>query len=705
MRKINLEALVLGNIKYIGNDFLEVLVERVKTVVCGSDVERLSVKKASIYDYEINQTEFDKMFMTFEFDYIIFMSWGLGGKAYDEIKYLDRIFEMCGRKRRTKLIYVQPQRSAAVHWIDMYDIVERAGNELCRQFCENGGSVLKVSVPYLVSDKECPAELLSIYEELKQKKQFKTRLSGDSIVDFLFVSDLAWFIRAAMDEDESGYIECALGGGNDMTMRDWLYIVERSAGIKEYDINAQYGTICFDGDSDAEAEEKRRYIRKRYGWFPQESIDDIVGSWYSAYCELEKSKELSLREKLASGEFAKLKEKIVDISEIFILFLLCEVLTHATRGMELVDFADFRLFFVVIAGTMYGLRYGIAASIAACVMYFISLSAGSSWQIQFYNIINWLPFATYVLTGAIAGYTKDKYTDELKSLQKSQKIIEDKYGYLNELYTKTLENKESFSNQIVNYKNSFGRIYAATKQLNSMRPSEIFYHAIVVLEDMLETQSVAIYSLDGGQFARLNACSRKLANSLTKSLRLSDIPDCRRALEAGETWVNREMLAGQPDYAAGIYRSDRLLGIIVIQQARYDQMSMEYMNRFNIISGLISDTLIRAADYQEMSEREVMLENTKLMKYSFFAKEVESYKQLSDNNQASYILLRVDTGDRDYAAMSRRLIGITRKNDIMGIGSDGKVYVLMTQANMDSMDIINRRFEIGGVKIQVVNNI
>ena len=700
-----MEALVLGNIKYIGNDFLEVLVERVKTVVCGSDVERLSVKKASIYDYEINQTEFDKMFMTFEFDYIIFMSWGLGGKAYDEIKYLDRIFEMCGRKRRTKLIYVQPQRSAAVHWIDMYDIVERAGNELCRQFCENGGSVLKVSVPYLVSDKECPAELLSIYEELKQKKQFKTRLSGDSIVDFLFVSDLAWFIRAAMDEDESGYIECALGGGNDMTMRDWLYIVERSAGIKEYDINAQYGTICFDGDSDAEAEEKRRYIRKRYGWFPQESIDDIVGSWYSAYCELEKSKELSLREKLASGEFAKLKEKIVDISEIFILFLLCEVLTHATRGMELVDFADFRLFFVVIAGTMYGLRYGIAASIAACVMYFISLSAGSSWQIQFYNIINWLPFATYVLTGAIAGYTKDKYTDELKSLQKSQKIIEDKYGYLNELYTKTLENKESFSNQIVNYKNSFGRIYAATKQLNSMRPSEIFYHAIVVLEDMLETQSVAIYSLDGGQFARLNACSRKLANSLTKSLRLSDIPDCRRALEAGETWVNREMLAGQPDYAAGIYRSDRLLGIIVIQQARYDQMSMEYMNRFNIISGLISDTLIRAADYQEMSEREVMLENTKLMKYSFFAKEVESYKQLSDNNQASYILLRVDTGDRDYAAMSRRLIGITRKNDIMGIGSDGKVYVLMTQANMDSMDIINRRFEIGGVKIQVVNNI
>ena len=310
-----------------------------------------------------------------------------------------------------------------------------------------------------------------------------------------------------------------------------------------------------------------------------------------------------------------------------------------------------------------------------------------------------------MLTGAIAGYTKDKYSDELKSLKKSQEIIEEKYGYLKELYTQTLENKESFSNQIVNYKNSFGRIYAATKQLNSMRPSEIFYHAIVVLEDMLETQSVAIYSLDGGQFARLNACSRKLANSLTKSLRLGDIPDCRRAIEAGETWVNREMLAGQPDYAFGICKDNRLVGIIVIQQARYDQMSMEYMNRFNIISGLISDTLIRAADYQEMSEREVMLENTKLMKYSFFAKEVESYKQLSDNNQASYILLKVDTGDRDYAAMSRRLIGITRKNDIMGIGSDGKVYVLMTQANMDSMEIINRRFEIGGVKIQVVNNI
>lgn len=700
-----MEALVLGNLKYIENGFLETLAERAKIVVCGSDIDNISVKGVSAYSYEISQPEFDKMFMTFEFDYIIYMSWGLSGKAYEEIMYLDRIFEMCGGRRKTKLIYIHPHESAAALCGDAYDVVEKAGGELCRRFCENGGSVVRVMVPYLVSDDECPAEIFSIYDELLQKKQFTTKFSENSIVDFLLVSDLAWFVRAAMDEDESGYVECVLDGGNDMTIKDWFYILERSAGIKEYDINEHYGTICFDGESDAKAEERHHYIRKRYGWFPKKNIEDSIDGWYRAYCELEKPRELTFRERIASGRYADIKKKIVDFSEVFILFLLCEVLTHATRGMELVDFADFRLFFVVIVGTMYGLRYGIGASIAACVMYFISLSAGFSWQIQFYNIINWLPFATYVLTGAIAGYTKDKYSDELKSLKKSQEIIEEKYGYLNELYTQTLENKESFSNQIVNYKNSFGRIYAATKQLNSMRPSEIFYHAIVVLEDMLETQSVAIYSLDGGQFARLNACSRKLANSLTKSLRLGDIPDCMRALEAGETWVNREMLAGHPDYAFGICKDNRLVGIIVIQQARYDQMSMEYMNRFNIISGLISDTLIRAADYQEMSEREVMLENTKLMKYSFFAKEVESYKQLSDNNQASYILLKVDTGDRDYAAMSRRLIGITRKNDIMGIGSDGKVYVLMTQANMDSMEIINRRFEIGGVKIQVVNNI
>lgn len=700
-----MEALLLGDIRRISNDFLEVLADCTKTVVCGTGIEKLSIKNVSVYAYKIDQPEFDKLFMTFEFDYIIFMSWGLGGKAYEELMYLDRIFEVCRRKRKTKLIYVQPQKSAAFLWGDMYDVIEKAGNRLCGQFCENGGSVVRVQVPYLVSEKECPSELFAVYDGLTQKKEFKTDLSGSSIVDFLFASDLAWFIRAVMDEDESGYIECTLGGGNDMPLKDWLYLVERSAGIKEYDINERFGTVCFDAESSEEAEEMRRGIRKRYGWFPKEDIEDVIGSWYSAYCGLEKPRELTLREKLLSGRYSNIKEKAANFSEIFILFLLCEVLTHATRGMELVDFADFRLFFVAIVGTMYGLRYGIAASIAACVMYFISLSAGSSWQIQFYNIINWLPFATYVLTGAIAGYTKDKYTDELKSLKKSQEIIEDKYGYLNELYTQTLENKESFSNQIVNYKNSFGRIYAATKQLNSMRPSEIFYHAIIVLEDMLETQSVAIYSLDGGQFARLNACSRKLMNTLTKSLRLSDIPDCRRALEAGETWVNREMLEGQSDYAAGIYKNEILVGIIAIQHVRYDQMSMEYMNRFNIISGLISDTLIRAADYQEMSEREVMLENTKLMKYSFFAKEVESYKQLSDNSQASYILLKVDTGDKDYAAMSRRLIGLTRKNDIMGIGSDGGVYILMTQADMDSLEIINNRLASGGVKVQVVNNI
>lgn len=145
----------------------------------------------------------------------------------------------------------------------------------------------------------------------------------------------------------------------------------------------------------------------------------------------------------------------------------------------------------------------------------------------------------------------------------------------------------------MNYKNSYGRIYAAVRQLNSVHPSEIFYHAIAVLEDMMDTQSVAIYSLDGGRYARLNACSRDQMNRLTKSLYLDDMPQCASTLETGETWVNREHIEGAPMYAYGIMRNGSLVGIIALQEVAYEQMSMEYMNRFNIISGLISDSLIQ----------------------------------------------------------------------------------------------------------------
>lgn len=696
-----MEVLVTGNIKWLENDFFEELAERNKVVVCGPGADRIDVDKVTPYKFDIDSDEFEQLFFTFNFDRIIYMSWALDREAYNEMRCLDRIFAMCRKREKTKMVYVKHTVSVSAAYGKTHAVIENACDEMCREFCEEGRSLLKLSVPYLVSGVKNTGVFDACYQSMEQERKLELAFCEEHVVDFLFGRDLAAFLSTFFEEDEGGYLEYDLYGGNDMTARDMAEVIIRSAGFREYDIDTAYGHLMSEempGGTDWSE------LRRKYGWFPKEKLENCAADWHQEYVRDRQPAKKRFRDRLASKAASSFRERLINAAELALLFAVCELLTYSTRNMQLVDFADFRLFFVVMAGMMYGLRYGMIAAAASCAAYLVSLGGGTNWQIQFYNIINWLPFATYLLTGAIAGYTKDRHEDTVKNLQKSQDVMEDKYIYLNELYTKVLENKESYSSQIVNYRNSYGRIYAATKQLNYVRPGEIFYHAIAVLEDMLDTQSVAIYSLDGGNFARLNACSRDLMDKLTKSLRLSSIPECRKVLEASETWVNRERLEGEPDYAYGIYRDSALTGIIAIHHAQYEQMSMEYMNRFNIVSGLISDALVRAAGYHEISENEVMIEGTKIMKYEPFAKELEAQQMLKENNRANFILMKVLSDEQDFAAVSAKLLQVTRKNDILGVDRDGRVYILMAQADMGSLDIINRRLEGGGIKAKVVRN-
>lgn len=694
-----MQILVTGNMKWLGNDFFVTLAEQNKVVICGKDADRIRVKKVTPYQFSFEQDEFERLFFTYDFDYMIYFSTGLEKDAYHEVANLHTIFELCKRRQRVKLIYIRHQKEITDMYGETQQILENACLEMCRHYAEEGGALLNLAVPFLVA-KEKPVGLFAeIYEKINRKESMKFSFRQDQIVDFLFDSDLANFLLSYFEEGESGYLEYELSGKNEMRLRELIRQINRIADREDKYCDVIYGDVF------QERKISNAVVRQKYGWVPQENLRNCLSDWYSDYGKAGNVVKKSFRQKIREGNYARTKERILNVIECVVLFAVCELLTVKTRSLQLVDFADFRLFFVVIVGMMYGLRYGVIGSVVTCISYFYSAGQNVNWQIQFYNIINWIPVATYMLAGSIAGYTKDRYKDLVVSVQKSQEVIEEKYIYLNELYTKVLENKEDYSSQIVNYKNSYGRIYAAVRQLNSVQPSELFYHAVVVLEDMLETKSVAIYSLDGDRFARLNACSRSLMSELTKSLKLEEIAPCAEVVKQQETWVNRERIESCPDYAYGIFQGEQLVGMITIAHVAYKQMSIDYMNRFNILSGLISDSLIRAAEYQKVSERERMLDGTRILRTEAFMEEVEAQKRLKRHNRANYVLLRVITKETDYVQISNSLQNVTRKNDILGLGMDGQVYILLSQADSGSMQAIQSRMNHGGVEVEVVNSL
>ena len=92
---------------------------------------------------------------------------------------------------------------------------------------------------------------------------------------------------------------------------------------------------------------------------------------------------------------------------------------------------------------------------------------------------------------------------------------------------------------------------------------------------------------------------KALGPETDKDLCLDDLPECMHELEKSGSWINRAFLKGQPDYAYGIYRDYVLLGMITIQEVQHRQMSLEYRNRFQIVSEMIRDAFLRAVDYEK----------------------------------------------------------------------------------------------------------
>ena len=85
------------------------------------------------------------------------------------------------------------------------------------------------------------------------------------------------------------------------------------------------------------------------------------------------------------------------------------------EGLELVfsQFAqlnvlDYRLLYVVLIGTLYGLDFGLVAALLASVglaaSYFTQY--GYTFQGLFYEPSNWLPFIAYFVVGAVCGYVQ-----------------------------------------------------------------------------------------------------------------------------------------------------------------------------------------------------------------------------------------------------------------------------------------------------------
>ena len=276
------------------------------------------------------------------------------------------------------------------------------------------------------------------------------------------------------------------------------------------------------GDSAGYALPASDVARVRYGWFQRyDLLRDL--STIQARWDAGRAKKVNpLRAAIDRIQMRTLPVKCLETGVAWVLF---EVLERLFSQSTQLNVLDYRLLYVVLIGTLYGLDFGLVAALLASVGLAASYFTlyGYTFQGLFYEPSNWLPFIAYFVVGAVCGYVQLRNSEAIRAERDHNELVRNRNTFLTQLYHDAIEDKRAYRRQIVGRHDSFGKIFAVTQELDVFNPRDIYRKCCELLGEILENDSVTIYHVSGGAFARLVAASPAIAEDAARSLTLEQL--------------------------------------------------------------------------------------------------------------------------------------------------------------------------------------
>lgn len=598
-----MEILLAGNTGYLTGEWIEQTFLGTHVLICGDTQFKYHKGKVPILRLQEHRAE-EIDLKQYELDRIVYFSGflSLGAKNSGEIEALNHLLEYC-RGRAIQFLYITNENGKGDNLL-----LRNMADDICRYYREKAGVSLKVvSAPCLYSARYSKDWLYKTFQSLEKGKMPEFPKQNEDMADFLYLDDLGELIFRIFDnwDQDDRSLEIP-----DVFHIRWgeleTAILKLFPALKADRSEKREKTVKTVPDSRNMIEKEnleKNTIRKKYGWFPKISILEDLKDQYQDFLDRRQKRENWYRLILSriTGHAA-----VIKWGEILLFFGFSEILHRVLGNSVQFRYIDVRLLYVVIIGSIYGLNEGVAAAfLAVCALTVSYIREGINGLTLFYEPSNWLPYILYFVVGAVCGYSQMKNRKDIAFANEENALLKDKFLFIRALYQDTTEEKSELKRQLLGRKDSFGKIFNITRKLDSVRPQEIFMQAVRVLEEVLENHSIQIYSFGKNPyFARLEAASKEISEATPRSLRVEDYKDAVDAVENNGIWVNRELKSRYPMYMAGIRKEERLVLLICIYQASYEQMSLYYENLVKILCGLVEAALLRAFSYQAILYQE-----------------------------------------------------------------------------------------------------
>lgn len=667
-----------------------------KVVYASDDVSAaVSGKNISPFRIPASGAELGRVFNSYNLGIAVFFAQGLHRREpyYGEYEELENLLRLCAEHEVNQVLYIQPghHRPAAGERRE-HDlaVMLEACDGLCSYYRrERGISVIRLNVPSIFGYGESYSVIGDAVMQARSESSVHFFGAPEQRCSFVSERDLGELLLRICENWTLVYDDMDVTPVSTMTFSELGGLIKREFPTARLSYTAY--PIGTDVSYDPTA------VRREYDWVPTETVSDALPRLIAESGEHVAAEKRTLRTRLR--EFVSRHSFVVQLLEVVLGFLAAELLVRVTGSTEQFRYIDFRLLYIVVLGTVHGMRVGLAAAALASVSLLSAVVSGhAKWEAVAFDIDTWLPYIFFFLVGAVTGYVHDKLRAENTFLRREQEVLEDKYITLNEFYVSALSNKDKYRTQIMSYRDSFGRLFDVAKKLDSTTVEHVFLEALHALEGVLDNRSICIYRCDARMnYARLVICSKEVFPITEKSLELGRLDRMLPELGDGNVWVNRERLPGYPEYAMVLYHDDKPIALITVKRAAYDQFSIYYENLIKIICGLIKISLIRAIEYNSKTETEKYIPGSHILKNEYFGELIRNKEEMAQSGTSEYLLLHIDTSAENRTDIANTITGLVRNTDELGLGKDGELYLCLSQTNASNVGYVLDRLKSKGL--------
>lgn len=156
-------------------------------------------------------------------------------------------------------------------------------------------------------------------------------------------------------------------------------------------------------------------------------------------------------------------------------------------------------------------------------------------------------------------------------------------------------------------------------------------------------------------------------------------------------------------YMAGIRDNGELVLLLMVYKAEDSQMTLYFQNLMKILSGLIETSLVRALRYQNAVWEEEHVGDSIFLKEEYFYKKLELFHRMYEDQVNSYTLMCLDRGSMSLEEANSRLMRQTRENDVLGLDTDQKIYMILNQTSPKQAGPAISRLETAGFSCRIID--